>query len=246
MRNAKELWDALESKFGATDAGSELYAMEQFHDYRMVENRSVVEQAHEIQCIARELELLKCLLPGKFVAGCIIAKLPQSWRSIATNLKHQRQEMSAENLIGFLDLEEKAKAKDAHPKGTEAGQSNANMVQKKFHKFQGKNKVVQTTNFKKNKKNKANDPCLVCGEVGHWATNCKQRKGRKNHNGQNPKSANVTIGNNDKGASGLVIYLLYFQFVSLQIGGLIPVLIFMCVLMLPCFLLIRSHEISPS
>ncbi len=29
---AKDLWEALESKFGATDAGSEMYAMEQFHD----------------------------------------------------------------------------------------------------------------------------------------------------------------------------------------------------------------------
>ena len=48
MGVAKNLWDALEVKFGATDAGSELYAMEQFHDYRMVDNRSVLDQAHEI------------------------------------------------------------------------------------------------------------------------------------------------------------------------------------------------------
>ena len=48
MGVAKNLWDALEVKFGATDVGSELYAMEQFHDYRMVDNRSVLDQAHEI------------------------------------------------------------------------------------------------------------------------------------------------------------------------------------------------------
>jgi hypothetical protein len=76
ITDGKELWDALNAKFGATDAGSELYIMESFHDIRMVNNRSVVEQAHEIQCIAKELELLKCALPDKFVAGCIIAKLP--------------------------------------------------------------------------------------------------------------------------------------------------------------------------
>jgi hypothetical protein len=40
---AKDLWEALESKFGATDVGSEMYIIEQFHDYRMVENRSVLE-----------------------------------------------------------------------------------------------------------------------------------------------------------------------------------------------------------
>ena len=88
MRVAKNLWDALEVKFGTTDAGGELYAMEQFHDYRMVDNRSVLNQAHEIQYIAKELELLKCELPDKFVAGCIIAKLPPSWRNFATSLKH--------------------------------------------------------------------------------------------------------------------------------------------------------------
>ena len=90
ITDGKELWDALNTKFGATDAGSELYIMESFHDYKMVNNRSVVEQAHEIQCIARELELLKCTLPDKFVAGCIIAKLPPSWRNFTTALKHKR------------------------------------------------------------------------------------------------------------------------------------------------------------
>jgi hypothetical protein len=44
----KELWDALEAKFEVFDAGSELYLMEQLYDYKMVENRSVVEQTHEI------------------------------------------------------------------------------------------------------------------------------------------------------------------------------------------------------
>ncbi len=43
--------DALEAKFGVSDAGSELYVMEQFYDYKMVDDRSVVEQAHEIQML---------------------------------------------------------------------------------------------------------------------------------------------------------------------------------------------------
>ena len=40
----------------------------------MVENRSVVEQAHEIQALAKELEHFPCLLRDKFVADGIIAK----------------------------------------------------------------------------------------------------------------------------------------------------------------------------
>jgi len=37
------LWDALVAKYDTIDAGSELYTMESFHDFKMVNNRSVVE-----------------------------------------------------------------------------------------------------------------------------------------------------------------------------------------------------------
>ncbi|KAK1608899.1 hypothetical protein QYE76_032572 [Lolium multiflorum] len=205
IRNGKELWDALDAKFGAADAGGELYAMEQFNDYRMVENRSVVEQAHEIQIMAKELELLKCVLPDKFVAGCIVAKLPPSWRNFATSLKHQRHEFSVENIMGSLDVEEKARAKDKHTGGTE-GRSAANMVQKNAHKSKGKNKgVSQTTNFKKKGKTEKKDPCWVCGETGHWANRCPQRKGKKCQAGQNSNSVSMVIGNTEEGTTGFLV-----------------------------------------
>ena len=83
---AKTLWDALVAKYDATDAGNELYLIESFHYYRMVNNRSVVEQAHEVQCIVKDHDLLKCLIPDKFVASCIIAKLPSTWRNYQLNI----------------------------------------------------------------------------------------------------------------------------------------------------------------
>ena len=43
ITDAKELWDASVAEYDATDAGSELYTMESFHDFRMVNNHSVVE-----------------------------------------------------------------------------------------------------------------------------------------------------------------------------------------------------------
>jgi hypothetical protein len=52
------------------------------------------------------------------VAGCIIAKLPSSWRNFASSLKHKRQKISVKNLIASLDVEKKARAKDNIEKGT--------------------------------------------------------------------------------------------------------------------------------
>jgi hypothetical protein len=52
----KELWDVLDAKFGVSDTSSELYVMEQLFNYKIVDNHSVVKQAHEIQALAKELE----------------------------------------------------------------------------------------------------------------------------------------------------------------------------------------------
>jgi hypothetical protein len=85
-----------------------------------------------------ELELLKCELPDKFVAGCIIAKLPPGWRNFATSLKHFSREFSIEDVIGHLSVEQNSRAKGSHIKRAE-GSSSANVVKKNFHKFKGKN-----------------------------------------------------------------------------------------------------------
>ena len=116
-----------------SDASSELYAMEQFLDYRMVEDHSVVEQAHEIHTLAKDFKNYSkespCVLPDKFVAGGIISKIPPSWMYFATSLKHKRQEFTIDGLIGTLDIEEKARAKEIRGKGV-VGTSSANLVHK--------------------------------------------------------------------------------------------------------------------
>ncbi|XP_021315206.1 uncharacterized protein LOC110434804 [Sorghum bicolor] len=132
MPTGKDMWDALQAKFGVPDAGSELYLMEQFYDYKMVDDRSVVEQAHEIQMLAKELENNKCVLPDKFVAGDIIAKLPPTWRDFVTSLKHRRQEFIVTDLVASLRVEENARAKDTRDKKVQTkGGTSANLVQRR-------------------------------------------------------------------------------------------------------------------
>jgi hypothetical protein len=80
-------------------------------------------------------------LPDRFVDGAIIAKLPLSWRSFATSLKHKREIMTIENLISTLDVEEKARYKDVPCSSPSdgAGPSNANVVEGKSGGNKNKN-----------------------------------------------------------------------------------------------------------
>jgi hypothetical protein len=111
-KTAKEMWDTLNTEYGGSDAGTKLYIIEQYHDYQMVDRKSVVTQAHEIQCMVKELALLKIVVSDKFVVGGIIAKLPPSWMDFTTSLRHKRVHMSISDLIASLDIKEKARAKD--------------------------------------------------------------------------------------------------------------------------------------
>jgi hypothetical protein len=77
-KTTKEMWDTLNIEYGGSDVGTELYIIEQYHDYQMVDEKSVVTQVHEIHCMVKELALLKIIVPDEFVAGGIIAKLPPS------------------------------------------------------------------------------------------------------------------------------------------------------------------------
>jgi hypothetical protein len=152
-------------------------------------------------------------LPDKFVAGGIISKLPPSWKDFATSLKHKRQEFDVVNLIGTLDVEEKARAKDSRGKGI-AGSSSANLVQKKNHNafkkknkpHQNQSKAKQTAQFKQKKP--PTGKCYCCGSTEHFAAKCLDRKDKKDG-----KSANMVISETG-GTSGY--------------GNLLPIVLSVC------------------
>jgi hypothetical protein len=191
-------------------------------------------------------------LPDKFVASGIIAKLPPSWTDFATTLKHKRQEFSMAELIGSLDIEESARAKDTRGKGVET--SSANMVQKKnpnaSHNNKRKNneqnatKPKQAASFKKKKKELVAlfAGVLIIRQALVHAANASKRKNQLKRR----KRQTWLLARPQKEHRGMVIfYLLFFQCVSPLSGGLTLVLTFMCVLIFICFLLISVKGLEP-
>jgi hypothetical protein len=200
-KTGKDIWEALQAQYGVSDAGSELYVMEQFLGYRMVEDHFVVEQTHEVQALAKELKNYNkedpCVLPDKFVAGAIITKLPHSCRDFATSLKHKTKEITFDDFITTLHVEEKARAKNTRGKVI-TGSSSANFVQRgnpKFRNNQNKRKKssqnppkAKEADGPNKKKRKSGGACYTCGNPDHFAAKCPDCKDRKN-----PKTANMVV-----------------------------------------------------
>ena len=47
--SAKELWDALENKYMAEDASSKKFLVSNFNSYKMVEDRPIIDQFHDLK-----------------------------------------------------------------------------------------------------------------------------------------------------------------------------------------------------
>lgn len=56
IQSARELRDAIQHKYSASNARVELYVIEHYHDYKMVGNCFIVKQSNEIELIVSELQ----------------------------------------------------------------------------------------------------------------------------------------------------------------------------------------------
>jgi hypothetical protein len=123
-------------------------------------------------------------------------------------------------LIGSLDVEERARAKDTRAKRVKT--SSANMVQKKntnvSHNNKRKNKQQnamkpkQATSFKKKNKGAG---CFVCGSTDHWARACPDRKFKQEKKtSSREKAANMVVSETAERTSGY--------------GNLLPTVLLVC------------------
>ncbi|GJZ29223.1 hypothetical protein Tco_0573870 [Tanacetum coccineum] len=196
---AKELWESLERKYKTEDAGTKKFVVARFLDYKMVDSKSVVSQVQDLQVLLHDIHAEGMTLSETFQAAAIIEKLPPSWVEFKNYLKHKRKEMSVEDLVVRLRIEEdnKLAQKDTYTPDS----AKANMVEHagSSSRFNSKgNKKDKRKNDKKSKgkseylapkagivKQKFQGICYNYDQPGHRAANCKMPKR------VNPRQANM-------------------------------------------------------
>ncbi|XP_022883616.1 uncharacterized protein LOC111400427 [Olea europaea var. sylvestris] len=105
-KSAKELWNSLEKKYVTEDAGTKKFVVGKFLDFKMNDVRTVVSQVEELQIIIHEIIAKGYKICEGFQVSSIIEKLPPTWKEYKNSLKYKRKEMSLEDLIIRIRIEE--------------------------------------------------------------------------------------------------------------------------------------------
>ncbi|XP_070053166.1 uncharacterized protein [Nicotiana tomentosiformis] len=141
METSKELWIALEKKYKTENAGLKKFIAAKYLDYKMVDSKSIIIQVQELQVIIHDLlaegisqintfvEIINYVIITNiifieslvinevFQVATMIEKLPPLWKDFKNYLKHKRKEMSLDDLIVRLRIEEDTKAAEKNGRG---------------------------------------------------------------------------------------------------------------------------------
>ncbi|XP_022024284.1 uncharacterized protein LOC110924597 [Helianthus annuus] len=187
IKTSKELWEFLHKKYKTEDAGTKKIVVAWLLDYKMVNNKTVINQVQELQIILHDIYAEGMVLSETFQVATMIEKLPPSWVEFKNYLKHKQKEMTVEELVVLLRIEEDNKVAQ---KGTilqastkanmvEIGESSkGNKGKRGKNDNKGKAKVNNLGPRKGAEKKKSapfQSTCYNYNETGHVLTNARNQ-----------------------------------------------------------------------
>ncbi|GKA79112.1 pol polyprotein [Tanacetum coccineum] len=151
-------------------------------------------QVQDLQVLLHDIHAEGMTLSETFQVAAIIEKLPPSWVEFKNYLKHKRKEMSVEDLVVRLRIEEDNKLAQKDTYTPESAK--ANMVEHAGSSSRFNSKGNKNDKKGKGKseylapkagivKQKFQGTCYNCDQPGHRAANCKMPKRA------NPRQANM-------------------------------------------------------
>ncbi|XP_019267099.1 PREDICTED: uncharacterized protein LOC109244457 [Nicotiana attenuata] len=157
METSKEIWNALEKKYKMEDVGIKKFLAAKFLDFKMVDSEYVITQVQELQVIVHDLLAEGMVINEVFQVAAFIEKLPTVWKDFKNYLKHKRKEMTLEDLIVRLKIEEDNKT--------------AEKKSRENSKIMGANIVEEASTSKKRKKPNPREWWIDSGATRHVCAN---------------------------------------------------------------------------
>ncbi|XP_062100089.1 uncharacterized protein LOC133805961 [Humulus lupulus] len=168
-KTTKELWDSLDHKYKAKDDAAKKFLVGQFFNFKMGDSKDVISQVQDLHLIIHGIHAKGMVLSASFQVAAIIEKLPPTWLDFKNYLKHKRKEMSVEDIIHRVCIEEDnngAEKRTSNPNAAKAnmvehdkGSKGKKLIPKLGSKLGPKGGV--------SKKSKFQGKCFNCNKTGH-------------------------------------------------------------------------------
>lgn len=108
---AKKIWESLDKKYGKEDVGNEKYFVGECFEFEMVDGKSLIDQAHEVQNLVAKIKVKGIPLDERLQVPALIDNFPPSWNDYQITFKHWRETLSIDELTVSIQIEEKRRDK---------------------------------------------------------------------------------------------------------------------------------------
>lgn len=98
-KSAKAIWETLEKKYGTDDAGKKKYATGKWLQFKMVDDKPIMNQVHEYENLVADILTEGMKMCDVLQANVLIEKLPDTWSNYRNHLKHKKRDMSLEEQL---------------------------------------------------------------------------------------------------------------------------------------------------
>jgi len=78
----------LETHYKQEKSGFDRFLTLKFFEYEITDNKSIMDQVHEIQMLISKLSDLDIKVPNSLQVGAILSKLPLSWNKYRKKMLH--------------------------------------------------------------------------------------------------------------------------------------------------------------
>lgn len=110
---AKSIWISLEEKYGGDDAGKKRYVTGNWLKFKLVDNKLIMDQVPVDENLVAKVLTEGMKMCEILQANVVIEKLPESWNNYHNHMKHMKKDMTLDELIGHMKIEEANRLKES-------------------------------------------------------------------------------------------------------------------------------------
>lgn len=115
FKSQKYIWISLDKIYGE-DAGKKKYAIENWLNSKLVDSKPIMDQVHDYENIVAEILAEGRKMCEILQANVLIEKLPDSSSDYRNNLKYKKRDLTLEELVSHMKVEEANRLKDGKSK----------------------------------------------------------------------------------------------------------------------------------